>query len=313
MGDLDKTKLIVICGPTATGKTALSVELALRFGGEVVCADSMQIYQGLDIGTAKVTKEEMRGVPHHLLDFLSPEQTFSVAEYVLLAQQTIAAIAARGALPILCGGTGLYISSLLNGLSFAGEKTDPSLRAQLKEQLEQHGPLEMHRRLAEVDPSYAASLHPNNTVRVLRGLELYLQSGTRMSQQLKASQASVSPYAPLIFYLSYADRQQLYSRIDLRVDQMVAHGLLKEASFVYENKGRFTTAERAIGYKEFFPYFEGEAQLNDCVEKLKQASRNYAKRQMTWFNRMENAILIDMGDGSPQEKIEKELEKYGKL
>ena len=308
-----KIRVIAVCGPTATGKTALAVRLAKRFGGEVVSADSMQIYRGLDIGTAKVTAAEMQGVPHHLINIREPNQLFSVAEYTQLAAQKIQELHDRGTMPILCGGTGLYISSLLQGVRFAGEKTNQTLRSQLKEELEHFGPQEMHRRLMEVDPEYAAAVHPNDTKRVLRALELYRQSGVPMSQQLAYSHPKEKQYDPLLLYLTFRERAALYGRIDRRVDEMMEHGLLEEARFVYENRECFETAAKAIGYKELFPFFEGGTSLEQCIEKLKQASRNYAKRQITWFKRMEGICPIYMDEGDREKQIQYCMEKYGIL
>ena len=306
-----KIQLITVCGPTASGKTALAVGLAKHLGGEVISADSMQIYRGLDIGTAKVTPQEMQGVPHHLIDIRDPDQLFSVAEYTQLASRKIHELKEKGAFPVLCGGTGLYISSLLQGVRFAGERTDPALRRQLKAELEALGPQGMHKQLAEIDPEYAASLHPNDTNRVLRGLELYRQSGMRMSQQLAQSRLQESLYDPLILCLTFRDRAALYERINRRVDAMMAQGLLEEAAFVYQNRERFVTAAKAIGYKEFFPFFEEGIPLEQCTEKLKQASRNYAKRQITWFKRMKGACFVYMDEQDPDRQIQYYMEKYG--
>lgn len=296
MADWDKMPVVAVGGPTASGKTAFSVQLAKRLGGEVVCADSMQIYKGLDVGTAKATKEEMQGVPHHLMDFLPPEENFSVADFVEAANREVRAISARGRLPILVGGTGLYIESFLNGVRFAEQKTDPALRQKLEQEAAALGPEEMHYKLAAIDPDYAATVHPNNVGRVVRALELYYSTGKTMSRQRAESLPETPPFDSLVFCLAPADRSQLYRRIDTRVDRMLETGLLDEAKMVFENRGRYRTAAQAIGYKEFFPYFEGTADLAACAEKLKQASRNYAKRQLTWFRRMANVVWLDPCD-----------------
>lgn len=296
MADWDKMPVVAVGGPTASGKTAFSVQLAKRLGGEVVCADSMQIYKGLDVGTAKATKEEMQGVPHHLMDFLPPEENFSVADFVEAANREVRAISARGRLPILVGGTGLYIESFLNGVRFAEQKTDPALRQKLEQEAAALGPEEMHHKLAVIDPDYAATVHPNNVGRVVRALELYYSTGKTMSRQRAESLPETPPFDSLVFCLAPADRSQLYRRIDTRVDRMLETGLLDEAKMVFENRGRYRTAAQAIGYKEFFPYFEGTADLAACAEKLKQASRNYAKRQLTWFRRMANVVWLDPCD-----------------
>ena len=292
-GSYKKPRVILLGGPTATGKTALSVGLAQRYGGEVISGDSMQIYQGLDVGTAKVTPEETRGIPHHLIDILTPEQPFSVADFVDRAGALIGEITARGHLPIVAGGTGLYLSSLMNGVQFAPQKVPPQLREQLAAELEQRGPEAMYAELCAVDPEAAAGIHPNNHHRVLRALELYRATGVTMSRQKADSLPAEQPYDALLLCLDFPERAQLYARIDLRVDRMLEQGLLDEARMVYEQRESYRTAAQAIGYKELFPYFAGEQALAPCVEKLKQASRNYAKRQLTWFRRMPGAVWLD--------------------
>ena len=282
-------------GPTATGKTALSVGLAKAFDGEVISADSMQIYKGLDVGTAKVSPEEMQGIPHHMLDILSPEQPFSVADFVERAQQLIEQITARGHLPIVVGGTGLYLSSLQNGVRFAPQKIPPELRSQLEQELQERGAQALYDELSRVDPESARATHPNNHHRVIRALELYRATGMTMSQQRAASLPPEPPYDALLLCLDFPQREQLYRRIDLRVDRMMQQDLLQEAQLVYDHRQTYQTAAQAIGYKEFFPYFAGEQPLGPCVEKLKQASRNYAKRQLTWFRRMPEVNWLDAG------------------
>ena len=310
MADWDKMPVVAVGGPTASGKTAFSVQLAKRLGGEVVCADSMQIYKGLDVGTAKATKEEMEGVPHHLMDFLPPEETFSVADFVEAANREVQAITGRGRLPVLVGGTGLYIESFLNGVRFAEQKTDPALRERLEKEAGELGAQAMHRRLAAIDPDYAATVHPNNVGRVIRALELYYSSGKTMSRQRAESLPETPPFDSVVFCLAPAERSELYRRIDVRVDRMLEAGILEEAKMVWENRERYRTAAQAIGYKEFFPYFEGTADLAACTDKLKQASRNYAKRQLTWFRRMENVIWLDPGEGQLVERAEKLVREH---
>ena len=302
--------VVAVGGPTASGKTVFSVQLAKRLGGEVVCADSMQIYKGLDVGTAKATKEEMEGVPHHLMDFLPPEETFSVADFVEAANREVQAITGRGRLPVLVGGTGLYIESFLNGVRFAEQKTDPALRERLEKEAGELGAQAMHRRLAAIDPDYAATVHPNNVGRVIRALELYYSSGKTMSRQREESLPETPPFDSMVFCLAPAERSELYRRIDVRVDRMLEAGILEEAKMVWENRERYRTAAQAIGYKEFFPYFEGTADLAACTDKLKQASRNYAKRQLTWFRRMENVIWLDPGEGQLVECAEKLVREH---
>ena len=280
-------------GPTATGKTALGVALAERFGGEIISADSMQIYKGLDVGTAKVTPEETHGIPHYAVDLLEPDQIFSVADFTALAARLEAELSARGKLPILVGGTGLYVQSFLYGVRFTAEKTPDGLREQLAAELAEKGPAAMYEELKQADPEAAAAIHPNNQVRVLRALEHYRATGKKLSEQKAGSLPPERPYRSLVLGLDFPDRAQLYARIDRRVDKMMEAGLLWEAQLVYANRDRFKTAAQAIGYKEFFPYFEGAAELTPCVDKLKQASRNYAKRQLTWFRHMDGVVWLD--------------------
>lgn len=285
--------MLAVVGPTATGKTALGVALAEAFEGEVISADSMQIYKGLDVGTAKVAPDETHGVPHHAVDILEPDEPFSVADFVTLAGTLEADISARGRLPILVGGTGLYVQSFLYGVRFAAEKTPDGLREQLAAEMAEKGPEAMYKELQAADPEAAAAIHPNNQVRVLRALEHFRATGKRLSEQKAQSLPSERPYRSLVLGLDFPDRTQLYRRIDLRVDQMMEQDLLNEAKHVWEHRDTYKTAAQAIGYKEFFPYFAGESALAPCVEKLKQASRNYAKRQLTWFRHMEGICWLD--------------------
>ena len=286
--------MIAIGGPTASGKTALSLALAKRFEGEVISADSMQIYRGLDIGTAKASAAEQAEVPHHLLDIKDPEEPFSVAEYVKLADACIRSLTGQQRLPLVVGGTGLYISSLLDGIAFAEQKNDPALRRALQSRAEAEGSMALYQELAAIDPEAAAKIHPNNQGRVIRALELYRLTGKTMTQQKAESRPAQAPYEALVFCLGAGERSALYERIDRRVDSMLQNGILPEAELVWKNREKYKTAAQAIGYKEFFAYFEGTASLEECAEKLKQASRNYAKRQLTWFRRMPGVHWLDM-------------------
>ena len=288
-----KHPVVAVVGPTATGKTALGVALAEQFGGEVISADSMQIYKGLDVGTAKVTPEETHGIPHHGVDILEPDAPFSVADFTAMAGRLEQEIAGRGHLPILVGGTGLYVQSFLYGVRFTEEKAPAGLREQLAEELAQKGGAALYAELQQVDPEAAAVIHPNNQVRVLRALEHYRATGKKLSEQKADSLPPEKPYRSLILGLDFPERVQLYRRIDLRVDQMMEQDLLNEAKRVWEHRDTYKTAAQAIGYKEFFPYFAGESALAPCVEKLKQASRNYAKRQLTWFRHMKGICWLD--------------------
>ena len=280
MADLSKPRVVAVGGPTASGKTALSVALARAFDGEIINADSMQIYKNLDVGTAKPSAQERQGIPHYLLDFLSPETPYSVADFTAAADPLIRDITARGRLPLVVGGTGLYITSLLSGMAFAPEKTDPAIRARLQARADTEGGAALYAELQRIDPDYAAQVHPNNLPRVIRALELFEATGRRMSDQRREARPAEAPYHALCLCLTCRDRAVLYSRIDRRVDEMVENGVLDEARQVYDRRDAYRTAAQAIGYKEFFPYFEGTANLTECTERLKQATRNYAKRQI---------------------------------
>ena len=290
-----KHPVVAVVGPTATGKTALGVALAQHFSGEVISCDSMQIYKGLDVGTAKVTPEETCGIPHHGVDILTPDKPFSVADFTAMAGRLEREISARGALPILVGGTGLYVQSFLNGVRFTEEKAPAGLREQLAAELAEKGGTAMYEELRQVDPEAAAAIHPNNQVRVLRALEHYRATGKKLSEQKAESLPPEKPYRSLILGLDFPDRAALYRRIDLRVDKMLEAGILPEAELVWQNRETYRTAAQAIGYKDFFPYFEGAASLEACTDKLKLASRNYAKRQLTWFRHMEGVVWLDAG------------------
>lgn len=292
MADLSKPRVVAVGGPTASGKTALSVALARAFDGEIINADSMQIYKNLDVGTAKPSAEERQGIPHYLLDFLSPETPYSVADFTAAADPLIRDITARGRLPLVVGGTGLYITSLLSGMAFAPEKTDPAIRARLQARADTEGGAAIYAELQRIDPDYAAQVHPNNLPRVIRALELFEATGRRMSDQRREARPAEAPYHALCLCLTCRDRAVLYSRIDRRVDEMVENGVLDEARQVYDHRDAYRTAAQAIGYKEFFPYFEGTAGLTECTERLKQATRNYAKRQLTWFRRQNDAVWL---------------------
>ena len=292
MADLSKSRVIAVGGPTSSCKTSLSVGLAKAFGGEIINADSMQIYKNLDVGTAKPSIEERQGVPHYLLDFLPPETPYSVADFTAAADPLIQEITARGKLPLVVGGTGLYITSLLNGMAFAPEKTDPAIRACLQERAEAEGGAALYAELQSIDPDYAAQVHPNNLPRVIRALELYAATGRRMSEERVNARPAEPPYRSLCLCLTCRDRAVLYDRIERRVDLMVENGVLTEAKQVYDHRDTYRTAAQAIGYKEFFPYFEGTGSLDECTARLKQATRNYAKRQLTWFRRQNDAVWL---------------------
>lgn len=283
----EKPPVWAVVGATASGKTALGVLLALHYNGEVVSADSMQIYKGLDIATAKPTQEEMQGIPHHLISTLSPETPCSVADYVEYARAVIADIHARGKLPIVVGGTGLYIDSLLDNIQFPDVPSSEELRSRLAAEAKEYGAAALLARLRECDPESAGKLHENNLRRVIRALEVYQLTGTPLSEFAKQSRAVPSPWEVTRFGVGFVDRQKLYDRIGRRVDQMLEMGLAEEVREEYESGRRRATAAAAIGYKELLPWLRGEKTLEHCIAVLKQETCRYAKRQCTWFRRNE--------------------------
>lgn len=285
-------KTIVVSGPTASGKTALAVELAKIYGGEVVSADSMQIYTDMDIASAKPTPEEQQGIPHHLVGFLDPSESFSVADYVKLCGECVRDIISRGKTPIICGGTGLYISSFVDNLTFDDSEQDFSYREEMRAFAEENGNAALLEKLREVDPETAATLHENNVGRIIRALEVFHTTGHTISQAKKMSRQTPSPYEFVMITLDFERREQLHERIDRRVDDMVKRGLVEEARRCFEQPDR-PTAAQAIGCKELYSYFRGERPLDDCIEELKLRTRQYAKRQLTWFRRdLRNFRLI---------------------
>lgn len=285
-------KLIVVCGPTASGKTALSIGLAKAFSGEVVSADSMQIYRGMDIGTAKPTAAEMEGVPHHMLDVAEPGEDYSVSRYTREAAACVDDILRRGKQPIICGGTGLYIEGLLRGTEYQPCGVDLGLREALEEQWQQAGPAAMMARLAQVDPESAARLHINDKRRILRALEVYLATGETITAHNLRTQAAPPRYAAVQLGLCTEPRAILYGRIDRRVDQMLALGLEQEVRQLQQEGRLAGTAAQAIGYKEMLDYLAGRVPLEQAAELIRQKSRNYAKRQLTWFRRKEGIRWI---------------------
>ena len=291
----EKIKVFAVCGPTASGKTSLSVTLAKKLHAEVVSCDSMQIYRGMEIGTAKPTADEMQGVPHHLMGFQDPAEPFSVSDYVALAGKVIEDIRARGKNVLLVGGTGLYARSLLKAVPFTENSRDDEIRGNLEAEFAADGIEPLYARLKELDPEGAEGIHPNNMRRVIRALEYCMVTGEPFSKQAKDSKAVESPYEMLV--LSFRDRETLYGRINLRVEQMFADGLLKEAEDYFKRYGTpGQTSVQAIGYKELFPYFEGQCSLDEAKENIKRETRRYAKRQLTWFRREEDAVWLFADD-----------------
>lgn len=282
----EQIPVVAVVGPTASGKSRLAVELAKWLNSEVVSADSMQSYQEMTIGTAKITPEEMEGVPHHMIDFLPVTSPFSVADYVSMAKTCLQEIHNRGKIPVLAGGTGLYVRSLLQNLDFSEGDHDLSLREELTELANREGIEPLMEELRRIDPESAERIEPNNLPRVIRAIELYRTTGKTMTQHLADSRRNPSPYQVCMIGLNYQDRSVLYDRINRRVDEMMAQGLLEEARTLLQGEGG-KTALQAIGYKELKPYFDGERSLEESVAFMKQATRRYAKRQLTWFRREE--------------------------
>ena len=283
-----KPNILVICGPTASGKTALSVELALRFNGEVVSSDSMQIYRRMDIGTAKPTEEEKKGVPHHMLDVADPSENYSVARYVSDAVPIVDDILARGKLPIIAGGTGLYIDALVAGREFAAFTPDSGLREELQARVREEGLAVLWDELSQIDPEAAARIHPNDEKRILRALEVFRTTGKTISQHDRESRAIPNRYVPLTIGLDFADRADLRNRIDLRVDEMMERGLAAEVeSLLAAGISPDCTAMQAIGYKEMVAAITEGRSVCEGAEEIKLRSRQYAKRQLTWFRRNE--------------------------
>lgn len=291
----NKLPLLVIAGPTASGKTALGIALAKKLNGEVISADSMQIYKGLDIATAKPTYEEMDGIPHHLISFADMDTKFSVADYTILAKKKISEISARGKLPIIVGGTGLYISSLVDDVNFDTAETDGSIRKRLTNEAERYGIDFLYERLKKIDHETAEIVPIQNSVRIIRALEVYELTGIKFSEYKKINRGIECPYKLCMIGLSFKDRQKLYDRINYRVSVMVENGMLDECKAVYENE-KLGTACQAIGYKELIPYFENNADLESCLDKIRQSSRRYAKRQLTWFRRDERINWVYMDE-----------------
>lgn len=305
-----ENRLICICGPTASGKTALSVALAQQLHTEIISADSMQIYRGMDIGTAKPTEAERCGVPHHLLDICDPGEPFSVARYVELADAAAQDILRRGMIPVVAGGTGLYMDALIECSTFTGDETDRSIREKYQRMAAEQGNIAVHECLRRVDPEGAARLHPNNLKRVIRALEVYEQTGMTLDAFNRLHKRPAPKYQAIKIGVCPAERQVLYERIDKRVDQMLADGLLDETRRLLERGALAGTAAQAIGYKELLGFLQGEQPLEECVALLKQRSRNYAKRQLTWLKRDDNIHWIYYNRGEELPLVLQEATKY---
>ncbi|GAB0167035.1 tRNA (adenosine(37)-N6)-dimethylallyltransferase MiaA [Lysinibacillus sp. CTST325] len=290
---LQQAEVVAIVGPTASGKTALSIELAKKYNGEIINGDSMQIYRGLDIGTAKITEEEMEGVPHHLLSFKEPTESFSVADYQKLVRAKIAEIQASGKLPIIVGGSGLYVQAVLYDFQFTEEQVDEVARKAYYAELEKLGPEAMHAKLKKLDPQTAETIHPNNTRRVIRALEMIELSGVSKASEAQ-NRGEVPLYNHVIIGLGQnMSREVLYDRINLRVDIMMEKGLLEEVKGLWQQNIRGVQSIQAIGYKELYDYLDGKCSLEEAIDSLKQNSRRYAKRQLTYFRNKMDVYFVN--------------------
>lgn len=291
-----KKPCIVIAGPTASGKTAVSVKLAQKLGGAIISADSMQVYKEMDIGSAKVTAEEMDGVRHYLIDELDPKEEFHVVRFQEMAKRAMKEIWNRGEIPIIVGGTGFYIQALLRDIDFTETGHVKESRSQYEAILQSEGKEALHNLLKEKDPEAAKAIHPNNVKRVIRALEFFEETGETISSHNDEQREKKSPYCYAYFVLT-DDRAILYERINKRVDDMMDAGLLKEAEKLQENGMKEEDVSmKGIGYREFFPYFRGEVSLEETIEKIKSDTRHFAKRQITWFKREEDTIWFNRQD-----------------
>ena len=295
MAEFNNQKLIAVVGPTASGKTSLAIKIAKQFNGEIISMDSMQIYKYMSIGTAKPTVEEMDGIPHHMLDFVEPGATFTANDYAELARDKIAEITSRGKVPILCGGTGLYLNSVLYAYEMSEAAGDDNLRAELEKFAEENGNNALHDRLKVLDPQSAQEIHPNNVKRVVRALEICILTGKPRSEQMTAEPTNV--YPALIFGM-VMPRDELYDRINKRVDIMLEQGLLNEfegllSQGILNVEDKTSQASQAIGYKELLSYKRGEISLEEAIDQIKMNSRRYAKRQLTWFRRNNDILWLD--------------------
>ena len=305
-------KVICIVGPTASGKTGLAIELAKKINAEIISADSMQIYKGLNVGTAKVTKEEAQGIPHHMIDICNPQDNFSVADFKRMCYDKIEDIIKRGKKVIIAGGTGLYVNSVVYDMNFEDEQIDMNYRKELEDIAKQKGNEYLYNMLVEVDKEAAQKIHINNVKRVIRALEMAHKTNMLKSVHMKMEKERMeknSPKYEFIVFCIEQDREYLYNRINLRVDLMVKNGIVDEAKKVYDMKlPKDSTCMQAIGYKEFFPYFEGKITLQEAIDELKKQTRHYAKRQITWFKNKLNAIKLD--GSKKKEELVKEIINY---
>lgn len=309
-----KEKLVVIVGPTAVGKTKTSIELAKAIDGEIISGDSMQIYRGLDIGTAKITEEEKEGIPHYLIDIKDPTESFSVAEFQKLARERITEINQRGKVPILVGGTGLYVRAVTHHYEFSEASRNSEMRDKLQRKSEVEGSDALHAELHKVDPQRAKEIHPNNVQRVIRALEIYYTTGNVPSAEQGKNVGDEESLYQLALVGLTMNREHLYKRINERVDLMVQQGVINEARMLFEQDITNSLAAKAIGYKEFFPYLSGESTLEEAITLLKRDSRRYAKRQYTWFRNQMDVEWFSMEE-DPFHKKFQEIQHFveGKL
>ncbi len=309
---MEQNRLVILGGPTACGKSKIGVQLAKRTGGEVISADSMQVYRGMDIGTAKLSPAEMEGVPHYLIDVLDPTEEFDVSRFQQLAKEAMDEIYSHGHVPILVGGTGFYIQALLYDIDLTGQEKDPAYRDELNRYAAEEGPQALHEKLARVDPEAARVIHPNNVKRVIRALEYYHLSGEKISEHNEKERKKASPYDYRYFVLT-DDRESLYARIDARVDQMIRDGLVEEVRKLKEaGADASMTSMQGLGYREILAYLDGASSLEEAVSRIKEDTRHYAKRQLTWFKREKQAHWIDRSAWPDEEAIVQEILKYTK-
>ncbi len=302
-----KPKVIVICGPTASGKTSLSIELAKQINGEVISADSMQIYKDMDIGTAKVTKEEMQGIKHYMIDIVSPEQRYSVASFKQGAEQSIEEILKKGKIPIIAGGTGLYVNSLIYNIKYIDIKIDEKYRNILEQRVKEEGLEKLYKEACKIDKKAMETISINDKKRILRVLEIYNQTGKNKTQLEKESRLDKPKYEYKIFGINW-ERQELYNRINKRADIMINQGLIQEVENILKKYKKFPTAMQGLGYKEVVEYLENKTTKQEMIEKLKMEIRRYAKRQITWFKKIENIKWIE-GNNNLQSNINIILEE----
>lgn len=304
---MKKPIVIVVAGPTASGKSNLAIELAKKIDGEIISADSMQIYKDMNIGTAKVTKEEMQGIPHYMIDFLSPELRYSVSDYKEQAEKEIDKILKKGKTPIICGGTGLYINSLIYGIEFGKEEFNKEYREELEKIAEKEGLENLYKEALKIDPEAMEKISKNDKKRILRVLEIYKNTGKTKTEQEILSRKNDVKYDYKVFAINL-ERENLYNRINKRVDQMIENGLIEEVQKILGKYNSFPTAMQGLGYKEIVEYLKNDLTKEEAIEKIKMESRRYAKRQLTWFRKNKEIEWLD-GNIKASENINRIIEK----